>query len=809
MFESSPKYQSPLFSPLSMRNSLTLPDTFGDALRLLRKRAQLTQDELGRAVGYSREQIARLENGTRLPDLAVIAALFVPALFERQETRLVEQFMALAGQTRADQQVTITHTRRTRVQLSNETIAAPSRPLHLPPAPLVPLLGRDQEVAELRALLRTARLVTLMGAPGIGKSRLALEVANLAAAEFADGAVWIPLADVAAAEDVPYAVVRALALTPSPNQSPAEAIADYLAARRLLLVLDNCEHVLDSAPLFVDWLACSPQLRLLCTSRTPLDLYGEQEWPLAPLSAPDLAQPPDLIRWGETPAMQLLLARARAADPTFALTSDNLLPLATLCVALDGLPLALELAAVRLRELPPQALVQQLLALRGHGQLSSTWLQQTRRNVAERHRTLQAAIDWSVRMLPPDQQSAFFYLGVFVGGCTTEAAATIAAADPALLASLARASLLALAGDRVTLLETLRVYASERLAAVGDLAEGQQRHAVYYAAFAHQVFDGLLGEEQATWMQRGLADHNNCLAALRWALAGEQGDLAVSLASSLWWFWYRQGLFALGTEMLQAALRLSSTNLSQRARALNGLASFHLVHDDYAASLACHEEGLTLRRALGDALGVATALHNMALTAHTMGDSRQALAWLQESIDADPSADPAQAWAHMGVIALDMLDLAQARQWLERAHAQVMQEPAGWMQAFVQLNLADVLWECRDIAAARRMAQRSLDLFTALSDAYYLPDPQLLLAQIAHAEGDDKLAGNLCALARDQYEARQDVVLTASALLLEAELARSRGDLPQAATLREQAAALRRSVKRPLNPREQARYAGV
>ncbi|MFZ2362281.1 MAG: tetratricopeptide repeat protein, partial [Anaerolineae bacterium] len=371
------------------------------------------------------------------------------------------------------------------------------------------------------------------------------------------------------------------------------------------------------------------------------------------------------------------------------------------------------------------------------------------------------------------------------------------------------ASLLALAGDRVTLLETLRVYASERLAAVGDLAEGQQRHAVYYAAFAHQVFDGLLGEEQATWMQRGLADHNNCLAALRWALAGEQGDLAVSLASSLWWFWYRQGLFALGTEMLQAALRLSSTNLSQRARALNGLASFHLVHDDYAASLACHEEGLTLRRALGDALGVATALHNMALTAHTMGDSRQALAWLQESIDADLSADPAQAWAHMGVIALDMLDLAQARQWLERAHAQVMQEPAGWMQAFVQLNLADVLWECRDIAAARRMAQRSLDLFTALSDAYYLPDPQLLLAQIAHAEGDDKLAGNLCALARDQYEARQDVVLTASALLLEAELARSRGDLPQAATLREQAAALRRSVKRPLNPREQARYAGV
>jgi tetratricopeptide (TPR) repeat protein len=259
--------------------------------------------------------------------------------------------------------------------------------------------------------------------------------------------------------------------------------------------------------------------------------------------------------------------------------------------------------------------------------------------------------------------------------------------------------------------------------------------------------------------------------------------------------------------MLQAALRLSSADLSQRARALNGLASFHLIHDEYAASLACHEEGLALRRTLGDALGTATALHNMALTAHTMGDSRQALVWLQESIDADPSADPAQAWAHMGVIALDMLDLAQARQWLERAHDQVMQGQAGWMQAFVQLNLADALWECREIPAARHMAQRSLDLFAALGDAYYLPDPQLLLAQIAHAEGDDELAGSLCSLALAQYEARQDVVLTASALLVQAELARSRGDQQRAAALRERATTLRRSVKRPLNPREQARYA--
>jgi tetratricopeptide (TPR) repeat protein len=452
---------------------------------------------------------------------------------------------------------------------------------------------------------------------------------------------------------------------------------------------------------------------------------------------------------------------------------------------------------------------QQLLALRGHGQLSSTWLQQTRRNVAERHRTLHAAVEWSVRMLPDAQRDAFVRLGVFAGGCTAEAAQAVAGAAVGLLGALARANLVAFDGQRVTLLETLRAYALERLAGDGRLEDCHQQHAGYFVAYSGQVFAGLLGDDQVVWMQAALADHDNCLAALRWALAEGDGETAIALAGHLWWFWYRRGLFDLGQELLQAALQLSTPDLSARARALNGLASIYLAHDDYAASLACHEEGLALRRALGDALGTATALHNMGLTAHTMGNSSQAIAWLQESIDADPDADPAQAWAHMGVIALDTLDLAQARQWLERAHAQVMQEPAGWMQAFVQLNLADVLWECREITAARQMAQGSLDLFEALGDAYYLPDPQLLLAQIAHAEGDDKLAASLCALALAQYEARQDAVLTASALLVQAELARSRGDQPQAAALRERATTLRRSVKRPLNPRELARYAGI
>jgi predicted ATPase/transcriptional regulator with XRE-family HTH domain len=791
--------------PTPMLNSL--PDSFGEALRFLRKRARLTQDEMGRAVGYSREQIARLENGSRLPDLAVIAALFVPALFQQSEKHLVEQLLALAGKTRQDQQVTITHTRQTRLEVTSETLLAPPVSMHLPPAPLLPLIGRTADVTDLLALLQTARLITIVGAPGIGKSRLALEVANQAVLHFADGVAFVPLADVTAAADVPYAVLRTLGVTPTPHQTAETAITAYLAPRRLLLVIDNCEHVLESSPVFADWLAQAPGLKLLCTSRVPLDIYGEHEWPLAPLPVPDLAEPPDVERWGQLPAMQLLISRGRAIDPAFSLTSENILPLATLCVALDGLPLALELAAVRLRELSPYLLAQQLMTLRGHGHLSSTWLRQDKRNIAERHRTLQAAIGWSYHRLTAAQQQAFNHLGVFVGGCSAEAAEAVAGVHAGLLAELARANLITLRDERIVLLETLRGYAIEQLIARDQLAAIQQCHAFHYAAFARQVFAGLRGDDQATWMQRALAEHNNCLAALRWALAHEQGEIAISLAGSLWWFWYRRGLLALGAEMLTAALQLATSDLSERARALNGLASIHLAHDDYAASLACHEEGLALRRKLEDAVGTGVTLHNMGLTAYMMGDYARAIGWLHESVAADPTANPEQSWAHIGIIALDMLDVPQAKLWLERAYERVMRQGEGWGQAFVMHNLADALREAGELARAKELALNSLRLFEMLDDSYYLPDPQLLLAQIATDEGDTATALTLSNLALAQYAARNDIVLTAAARLVRAEVAHNMGRHSDAAAQCQQAYALRQTSPRPLSPREQARYA--
>lgn len=777
----------------------TLPDSFGPALRFLRKRARLTQEELGSAVGYGREQIARLENGSRLPDLAAIAALFVPVLLPEQERDLVEQFLALAGRTRQNQQITITRTKETRVQLIQETIVTPT---HRPPSPLLPLIGRQAELQQLLNQLPTTRLLTLIGAPGIGKTRLALELAHAILGQFADGVVFVPLAEAQTAVDIPYLVLRHLDLTPSPQQTVNEAIMNYLVPRHLLLVLDNCEHLLGGVTLFTDWLAGAPSLKLLCTSRVPLDLYGEQEWPLSPLAIPNLAEHSSL-HWGDYPAMQLLLARAQAIDPAFGLNEENLLPLAALCAALDGLPLALELAAGRLREYDPATLVQQLLLQRGHQQLSSTWLQQTRRNVAERHRTLQAAIRWSVCLLPTDLQEIFHQLGVFSGGGTETAALSVAQADPALLTQLARANLIQLGNGRFSLLETLRAYAGEQLAAADRLSATQQAHAHYFAQFAQELFTGLLGEEQSRWMQLGMADQDNCLAALRWALGERDGETAVAIASGLWWFWYRRGLFALGREMLTAALELPSTNLTIRAVALNGLASYCLVDDDYAANLAYHEEGLALRRQLNDTVGVATVLHNLGLTAFTMGDYPQATRWLEESITTNPSGNHTAAWAHLGLLAQETDQLAQARHWLEMAYHST---PAGWSQAFVMNYLADVLRELDELPEAARLAQESVRLFTELDDRYYLPDAQLTLAQIMLQTGEHETAVALIALVYEQYTARDDPAATASVLLIQAELASKMGAKEEAAALLEEARTLRQRVQRAISPHEQAQY---
>ncbi len=317
------------------------------------------------------------------------------------------------------------------------------------------------------------------------------------------------------------------------------------------------------------------------------------------------------------------------------------------------------------------------------------------------------------------------------------------------------------------------------------------------------------GEEQAAWMAWAVADHDNCLAALRWALAAGDGETAVAIAGGLWWFWYRRGYFELGRELLAASLEWPSSAPLIRANALNGLAAFYLVDEAYAANLACHEEGLALRRALGDPAGIATVLHNMGLTAYTMGDSDTATARLLESIEVNPGGDQTSAWAHLGLIAQERHDLAAARRWLELAYDAAMAASAGWIQAFVMNFLADVLRELGELDAADRLAQESLRLFAEMDDTYYLPDAQVTLAQIALDRGDTAAATALAALAAAQYAARDDAVLLASVTLVQAEIAGRDGQREAGAALLARSQALRGRASRAVSPHEQAQYERV
>ncbi len=827
--------------------------TFGAALKFLRKRARLTQDELGRAVGYGREQIARLENGSRLPDLTVLAALFIPALGLQREPVVVAHFLALAGATRQAAEpdeipvhITVTHTVQQRVAVT-ETLLEPMPSAALSsganalsayrlPAPLLPMLGRQALVDHAVALLGgDARLLTLLGAPGVGKTRLALAIGQQLNSAFAQGACWVPLAAVQDEDAFAGAVADALAIALGPEQTATAAVITHLSTRAVLLVLDNFEHILAAASLVAAWLADAPNLKVLCTSRVALDLYGEYELLVPPLALPDLARLPPLAELAQIPAIALFVARSFATDYMFRLDAENALAVSGLCVALDGLPLAIELAAARSRSLAPQTLLQQLIAARQDYQPTADLLIQSKRNIVARHRTLQEAIAWSYRLLPAPVQPIFAGLGVFWGGCTVAAAQAVTGATAADIEVLLQANLVQSddqvvepATDhapapqpRLRMLETLRTFATEQLLANAQLMAIQRQHADYFAAYAQVIFDGLRGAEQAIWMQRARRDHDNLRAALRFALQAELGEVAVAIAGGLWWFWNRQGLLNEGSLWLAAALRaprqsatMTVLQQQQRARALNGAGSMATEQSRFAEAHAYHMEGLSLRYATDDLAGAGDVMHNLGLLARCEGKYAQAIDWFTQAIDLfnGLNGDPAlQAidYANLGITAYEMDDLPLARQSLEEAYTRVLQQPGVWMIAFVAAALAEILREQAEWDRATVLATMALQRYQQVGDAQFLPEPQLVLAKIAYDRGDLVQARVLCEQVLAAYAALEDSQGIANVLQLQAWLLLATGtdNWQQATALAQQAWTLRASVKRALSPREKAERA--
>ena len=483
---------------------------------------------------------------------------------------------------------------------------------------------------------QTARLLTLTGPGGAGKTRLSLHLAADLGAEFTDGAAFVPLADVTNPVLVPVAIASALDLGDTSGESPRDLVFEHLRDRHLLLVLDNFEQVMSAVPLVADLLSGCPRLRMVVTSRERLSLRGEQELPLPPLALPKI--PPrlasddlsaeeasaaiDEIRRAE--AVRLFVSRAQSVKPGFEITAANAAAVVEICARLDGLPLAIELAAARVRLLSPDALL-----ARFDRRLDV--LERGPRDLPARQQTMRDTIAWSYDLLDPDEQRLFTRLSVFAGGATLEAAAAVAGdpesggemADLDLIESLADKSLIQLVGDepRIRMLQTIRDFGQERLAESPERQDIERRHAEFFLALAEESEELLAGREQTRWLDLLEREQANLRAAIDWLRDEGQLEEALRLGGALWRFWWLRGDVDEGRHQLESLLAQTVTVApAVRAKALNGAGVLAESRGDWDTATRFHQESLEISRRIGDQRGVAWSLNNLGVVAVSQGD---------------------------------------------------------------------------------------------------------------------------------------------------------------------------------------------
>ena len=539
------------------------------------------------------------------------------------------------------------------------------------PVPVSSLVGRQRELAEITSALRDGRrVVTLTGPGGSGKTRLAIEAANLLASELRDGAFFVALDAIRDPALLLPAIAQAVAVRESGEQPLLESLAERLTGRQALLLIDNFEQLAEAAPELSQVLETAPGLTFLVTSRAALRVSGEQEYPVDPLGPED--------------AVALFVERAYGVDPRFRLTDENADAVKEIVARLDGLPLAVELAAARTKLLPPEAmlaLLDERLDLLSRGA----------RDLPDRHRALRDTVAWSYDLLGTEEKQLFARLGVFGGAFTLESAVAVCDASLDGVATLIDDSLLERDGERLRMLETIREYALEQLEADEDAEFVRRRHAEHFLKLAESEPDS----GQAAWLARMDAERDNFRGALNWSLDLGEASLALRLAAALWEFWWVRGYLAEGRGWLDAALaRGRSAAPELRARALHAEGSLATRQGDYESAAALFEESLALWEELGDAAGTARSLLSMGTVAAEQGDQERAIELSERASElygeSDDKRGHALAISNLGGIALERGEYAKAAELSEQAYAlfETLEDSEGMAFALVNQGFA-------------------------------------------------------------------------------------------------------------------------
>lgn len=648
------------------------------------------------------------------------------------------------------------------------------QPHNLPAQP-TPLVGREEELARVRSLVEgeSARLLTLTGPGGIGKTRLALQVAADLVDTFPDGAWFAGMAPITDADLVVPTIAQSLGVREAGHESVEQALLDYLRDKRLLLLLDNFEHVVSAAPALGRLLAECRGVQVLATSRAVLRVYGEREVAVPPLPLPDPKRLPVLTVLAEIPSIELFVERAKAVRSAFELTAENAPVVAGICVRLDGLPLAIELAAARTRVLSPDKLLERLgkrLDLLTGGASDR----------AARQQTLRGTIAWSHDLLPPGQQVLFRRLSVFAGGASLEAVEAVADADGELgaldgLEALVQQSLLRQdespdGEPRFMMLETIREFATERVDESAEAAAVRERHAAHFLAFAETAEPHLTGSEQPMWLERLEIEHDNLRAALGWFSTRGEHESETGLAAALWRFWYARGHLTEGRQHLERLLTTSPSENSvseKRLAVLDAAGVLAETQGDLHRASELYDTEHTLAQEMNNQHATARALLNLGTVAMVRSNYSDASANYEQARSLFEELGHERGVA----IALERLyHIARFQEDLDRAETLATECLAVYRKlgdahaiCFGMQNLAILAFLRRDYAAAAKLNQQVIDSSKSLGDRQTEAYALVTLARSLRHLGDNARSVTLCEEALTLFEALGDRAGTAYA----------------------------------------------